>query len=151
MNTPQVLKAVEIVRIIQKSQEKLYVYITYPALTESGPCNTCLENETQDAYTTEEIQSQFEYAEQISPAEWIPHVHINCVCRMFLYEEQDIEEDQTVTLTEDGLPTMPKHLSDEQFDDWLTGLLSAGYITATIYDAVVARRKKKKTEQKKGE
>jgi hypothetical protein len=36
-----------------------------------------------------------------------------------------------------------KRLSDKEYDDVLSGLLSAGYITAAIYDLIVARRKKK--------
>jgi hypothetical protein len=105
--------------------------VTFPAASKTGPCNECLDNETQDAYTEDELLAEFPYAERSGDG-WLPKVHPNCVCKMFPY------------LKDGELPTVPKHLSDSEFDDWLTALLSAGYITAAIYDAVVARRKKKK-------
>lgn len=105
-------------------------YVTFPALTQSGPCEACLENE-QFIYTEDEILGSFEYAEKISEDEWLPKVHPNCVCRLFRYEEEDVDK-----------------LSDKQFDAWLLALLTAGTIVKAEYDIVVARRKKKQEQNK---
>jgi hypothetical protein len=131
MHPNTVIQAVHLIQRRRDAETGLFVYVTFPALSKSGPCDECLENETQEIYTEDEITAEFEYAEKEGES-WLPKVHPNCVCKMFPYEEAGVK----------------RKLSDEEFDDWLSGLLSAGYIAAEVYDLIVARRKQKKEQQK---
>jgi hypothetical protein len=123
------LNPIELIEIVQATEAKeRFGYVTFPALTASGPCDACLENE-QYIYTEDEILGNFEYAEKASANVWLPKVHPNCVCKMFRYEEEDTDK-----------------LSDHKFELWLLALLTAGTITKAEYDIVVARRKKKQEQ-----
>ena len=122
----QLIQLIKAVKHYQDATTPRFIYVTFPALTKSGPCEQCLTNETQQPYTETEILNEFIYAELVGDV-WEPNVHNNCVCKMFPYD------------TEEG----PK-LSDKEFDDWLTGLLSLGYITTVMFNEIVERRRKKK-------
>jgi hypothetical protein len=54
-----------------------------------------------------------------------------------------------VTFNEDGLLVYTQKMPDQQFDDIITGLLSAGYITSVIAEAIRKRRKTAKEKQSK--
>jgi hypothetical protein len=147
----QALQAIRIVQAVQKAKQLTFGWM-YVAVTDEVTCRTCLDYENQLVFSDEELDDNFPDRKQISEREIYPNVHMTlwgrddqCRCRLFPYGKN-------VGAGEgDGgdLPKVPTKVSDEEFDDWLTGLLSAGYITAAIYDKVVARRKLKRKEENK--
>ena len=123
----------------------------YVAVMDEVTCQTCLDFEQQLVFTEDELPDAFPDMVRLSDHEIYPDVHMTlwnrpgqCRCRLFPYAKDSGEGDGG-----GDLPTVPKHVTDEEYDDWVTGLLSAGYISAAIYDSIVARRKKKKKEEKK--
>ncbi len=133
----RVIASVISARDLEADWTQKFIYVTYPSLTRTGPCEVC-EGYEADVMSRTEIYNAFnEYLEDNGDV-ILPHVHPNCVCELrAVAEEMEI-------------PPETKKLSDEEFDDWLTGLLSAGYIAAAVYDLIMARRKqKKKAESQK--
>jgi hypothetical protein len=120
---------IPIIEAIEWTQK--YVYITYPSLSQTGTCDQCDVYEA-DVMTKTEIYNTFDYLEDFDE-KILPHVHPNCKCELHLI---DIE-----------VPGDIKKLPDESFNDWLSDLLSAGYIGAAVYDLIIAKRKKKKEAQ----
>jgi hypothetical protein len=86
-----------------------------------------------------EIYNTFEYLEDLNDELILPMVHPNCRCQLHAIPE---EPELFGLPGGEKIPKMP----DDQFEDFLTGLLSAGYITAAVYDLIMKRRKEKKKQ-----
>lgn len=121
----------------------------YVAIVDDDTCETCLDNENQLVYTDDEIEDEFPDRHVLSDNEIYPNVHMTlwgkdgtCRCRLFRYSSKGAGAGD-----EPELPKGP--ISDKEFDDWVSGLLAAGYITAAVYDSIVARRKRKKDVKQK--
>mgnify|MGYP001442230914 CR=1 FL=1 len=135
---------IQLIKIIESLNTSGWMYV---AVMDEVTCQTCLDFEQQLVFTEDELPDAFPDMQWLSNHEIYPDVHMTlwnrpgqCRCRLFPYAEDTGEGGG-------GLPKVPKHVTDEEFDDWLTGLLSAGYITAAIYDKIVDRRKKKKKNE----
>jgi hypothetical protein len=122
----------------------------YVAVTDEVTCQTCLDFEQQLVFTEDELPDEFPDMVRINDHEIYPDVHMTlwgksgtCRCRLFPYGEGLGRGDSG------DVPELPKKVTDQEFDEWVTGLLAAGYISAAIYDLIVARRKKKKKETEK--
>lgn len=111
-----------------------YLYVTYPSRSQTGTCEQC-DGYEADIMTKTEVYNAFgDYLEDFGE-KIVPHVHIHCKCELHLL---DIE-----------IPDDLKKLPDKDFEDALTGLVSAGYMAAAVYDLIMGRRKKKKEAQPK--
>lgn len=139
--TSSLLSVLDVIEAVEDAETRGWMYV---AVVDEVTCETCLAFEQQLVFTEDELPNEFPDMQRISDHEIYPDVHMTlwgksgtCRCRLFPYGEGVGRGDGEV-------PALPKHVSDEEFDDWLTGLLSAGYITAAIYDLVMKRRKEKK-------
>jgi hypothetical protein len=172
----QPLQLIQLIRLVKlKETEGRWVYV---AITDSATCQYCLGYEARIFQNTDDLDllDIFPDFVQLSPVEVYPNVHMSlwgketCRCRLFRMDNDDLlkgeapnkpvmvepkiekPQEKPVELPKPIEPDVPtqqmKQMTDNQYDDYLTGLLSLGYITAAIYDVIMARRKKKKEDQK---
>jgi hypothetical protein len=128
----------DVIEAVEDAETRGWMYV---AIVDDDTCDTCLDNENQLVYTDSELEDEFPDMRRVGPDEIYPNVHMTlwgkdgtCRCRLFRYGEGKGDE-----------PDLPRGpVSDEEFDDWLTGLLAAGSIAANIYDLIMKRRKEKK-------